>query len=204
LLNSLNKKELFQYTRIHSLLVNWCHHSIESRALTCPFKQCNLSACHCLITVKLTQNTYAPRSETLSFFKAICSPPSRSRRVTRIKSIHLFNSFSSFTFCHLQRSVVVLFRQRHCCAAHWGRGCGDDTIQSTQITCTCAHCLPDCCHCVALHCTAVLRFIRCCCSLCQNKNSEVARRHPGQFLWPRCLPLLSTKPPHFTRGIKSL
>jgi len=35
---------VFLYTRIHLLLVNWCCHSIESRTLTCPFKQSNLSA----------------------------------------------------------------------------------------------------------------------------------------------------------------
>jgi len=38
------KKEMFEYTRIHSLLVNWCHHSVESRALTFRFKQSDLSA----------------------------------------------------------------------------------------------------------------------------------------------------------------
>jgi len=65
-------------------------------------------------------------------------------------------------------------------------------------------CLPDSCHCVAFQCTAVLHFIGCCCSLCQTKNSEVTRRHPGQFLWSGFLPLLSTKPPRFTRGIKAL
>jgi len=33
-----SKKEVFKYTGMHSLLVDWCCHSVESRALTCPFK----------------------------------------------------------------------------------------------------------------------------------------------------------------------
>jgi hypothetical protein len=46
--------------------------------------------------------------------------------------------------------------------------------------------------------------MHCCCSLCQSQNFKVVWRHPGQFLWPGCWPLLSTKTPHFTRGMKSL
>jgi len=39
-----SKKEKLWYTRIQWLLVNWCSHSLESRALTCPFQQSHLSA----------------------------------------------------------------------------------------------------------------------------------------------------------------
>ena len=46
------------------------------------------------------------------------------------------------------------------------------TTESTQIAYTRAHCLLDCCHCVAFHCTAAPRFICCCPSRRQNKNSE--------------------------------
>jgi len=38
-----SKTRVFQYTRIHSLLVIWRRHSVESRTPTCPFKQSNLS-----------------------------------------------------------------------------------------------------------------------------------------------------------------
>jgi len=40
--NSLKKGGVLIH-RIHSLLANWCHLSVESRALTCPFKQSNPS-----------------------------------------------------------------------------------------------------------------------------------------------------------------
>ena len=43
LVAELPPKEVFSHTRIHSLLVNG-RHSVGSRALTCPFKECNLSA----------------------------------------------------------------------------------------------------------------------------------------------------------------
>ena len=36
----LPQKEVLLYTRIYSLLVNWCHHSVE----LCPFEQIDLSA----------------------------------------------------------------------------------------------------------------------------------------------------------------
>jgi len=87
------KKEVLLYTRIHSLLENWCRHSIEPRDLACPFKQSNLSA---WVIVELTPHTYTPLRETLCSFKVVCSAPSRSRRVTWIMLIEVIflNSFS--------------------------------------------------------------------------------------------------------------
>jgi len=48
-----------------------------------------------LNTVQFTSHTYTLLSEILCFFKAVCSPPSRSRRVTQIMSVEalLFNGF---------------------------------------------------------------------------------------------------------------
>jgi len=43
LLDSL-QQEVYSYTRIHSLLIKQCSHSVEPRDLTCPFKQSNLSS----------------------------------------------------------------------------------------------------------------------------------------------------------------
>ena len=41
--NSLEQR-VFYDARIRLLLVNWCRHSVEPRALKCPFKQSNLVA----------------------------------------------------------------------------------------------------------------------------------------------------------------
>jgi len=73
----------------------------------------------CLVTVKLTLHTYTPLRETLWFFKAVCSPPSRSRRVTRIMFIKalLLNGFGS-------NCNEVMSRQWCCtdcrCSEVWG------------------------------------------------------------------------------------
>ena len=62
-----SEKGVFQYTRIHSLHVNWCRLSVESRALTCPSNQSKFKY---LVTVELSSHTYTPLSETLCLFKA--------------------------------------------------------------------------------------------------------------------------------------
>ena len=41
---TLSNKQVFQYIIIQLLLVKWCRHSAESRAMTCPLKQCYLIA----------------------------------------------------------------------------------------------------------------------------------------------------------------
>ena len=73
-----------------------------------------------------------------------------------------------------------------------------------------AHCLLDWCHCAAFHCTA-LRLICCCPSRWQNKNSEVAQRHPDGLgtehnpqSFSGCSSLLSTRPPRLHEESKSL
>ena len=74
----LPHKTVFYYTTIYSVLV----YSIEPRALTCLLKQSNPSAWSLLSWSKPHEYTHS--WETLCFFKVVCSPPSRSRRVTEI------------------------------------------------------------------------------------------------------------------------
>jgi len=42
---------------------------------------------HCLVTIELTTHISTPLRDTLCFFKVVCSPSSRSRRITGIRSI---------------------------------------------------------------------------------------------------------------------
>jgi len=68
------------------------HHSIESRALTCPFKQSNLE---CLVTIDLTPHTYISLRETL-FYPSCLLPtftvtPSDSNYVNRSASLKHFS-----------------------------------------------------------------------------------------------------------------
>ena len=63
-------------------------------------------------------------------------------------------------------------------------------------------------HAACCCCAAACPICRCH-SLCENKNSEVNQRHPGErkpsnylVLWPGCLSRLSMKPPRLARGIK--
>jgi len=88
LLNSL-RKEMFRYTRIHLLLVNWYRHSMEPCALMCPFKQSNLS----VWSPMSWQPTHAHLCGRLSVFPKLfaspsqshhCSPPWWSHQVTGI------------------------------------------------------------------------------------------------------------------------
>ena len=72
-----SKKGVFCYARIHSLLVNWCHHSFETRALTCPFKQSTLSAWSLLSWLHTSDG------DSMFFFKSnllstVTATPSRS------------------------------------------------------------------------------------------------------------------------------
>jgi len=60
----------------------WYRHTVESRALTCPFKQCNLSAWS-LLSWHPT-NTYL--WGRLCFIQVVCSRLSQSRQVTQIMS----------------------------------------------------------------------------------------------------------------------
>jgi len=67
-------------------------HSIESRALTCPFKQSNLE---CLVTIDLTPHTYISLRETL-FYPSCLLPtftvtPSDSNYVNRSASLKHFS-----------------------------------------------------------------------------------------------------------------
>ena len=59
-----------------------CHHSVESRAVTYPFKQSHLSAWSLLSW--LPTHTYL--WGRLCFIQVVYFPPSRSRRVTRVMS----------------------------------------------------------------------------------------------------------------------
>jgi len=73
----------------------YCH-SVESRALTCPFKHSNLSVWS-LLSWHLIHTYLWGR---LCFIQAVCSPLSRSRRVTQIVSIEAFvlnTSLESFS-----------------------------------------------------------------------------------------------------------
>jgi len=78
------QKQGFEYTRIRSLLVNWCCHSVEPRALTCPFKQSDLSAWSLMSWHPTLAYTPLRLRETLCVFKVVFCSPSRSCRVTRI------------------------------------------------------------------------------------------------------------------------
>jgi len=62
-----------------------CRHSVESRDLTCPFKQSNLSAWSLLNW----HPTHTYLWGRLCFIQVDCSPLSRSRRVTQIMSIEV-------------------------------------------------------------------------------------------------------------------
>jgi len=82
--------------------------------VTCPFKQSNLSAWS-LSSWHPTHTHFWVRLSV--FFKAVCSPPSRSRRVTRSMSIEalLFNGFGWFTRA-LSRVQFFAFVPRVTCA----------------------------------------------------------------------------------------
>ena len=78
------QKQGFEYTRIRSLVVTWCCHSVEPRALTCPFKQSNLSAWSLMSWHPTLAYTPLRLRETLCVFKVVFCSPSQSCRVTRI------------------------------------------------------------------------------------------------------------------------
>ena len=90
LLNS-HRREFFLVNNNSLTSCQQCRHSIEPRALTCPFKQSNSSAWS-LLSWHPT-HTYLWRR--LYFILIVCSPPSQSRRVTQIMSAEalLFNGF---------------------------------------------------------------------------------------------------------------
>jgi len=82
---------LFWYTRIHSLLVNWCRLSIESRALTCPFKQGNLRIWS-LLSWHPTHTHFWVRDSVFQklFVSTVTVPPSDSDYVNRSISLLQF------------------------------------------------------------------------------------------------------------------
>jgi len=81
LLHSLQKRGVFVHKNSLALR-HRCRHSEEARALTCPFKQSNLSAWSLLIW----HPTHTYHWGRLCFIQVVCSPPSQSRRVTQIMS----------------------------------------------------------------------------------------------------------------------
>jgi len=120
MLNSLKKKRCFnaqEFTRFLSINITALSHALW-RVLS-----------NKVIWVRghLTPHTYIPLSETLCWLltsewdslKAVCSPPSRSRRVTRIMSIEalVFNYFgwklhSLEDYGMLKKWVVIIDRKQ--------------------------------------------------------------------------------------------
>jgi len=74
-----SKRGVFVHARIHSLFVNGIV-TASSHALTCPFKQSNLSAWSLLNS----HPTHAYLSWRLCFIQVVCSPMSWSGRVIQI------------------------------------------------------------------------------------------------------------------------
>jgi len=82
---------------MHSLLVNWCRHSVEPHALTCPFKRSNLSAWS-LLSWHPTHTHLSGR--LILFFEVVCSPPRD-------------HFWSSFWFSNKQHYLSALHRHGH-------------------------------------------------------------------------------------------
>jgi len=96
LLNSLQRGILVHKNSLASCQ-RYCH-SVESRALTCPFKQSNLSASlefECFVTVELTTQTYISLRETLFYpsclLPTVTDTPSDSNSVNRSASLKRFS-----------------------------------------------------------------------------------------------------------------
>jgi len=76
---------------IHSLLVNWCRLKVESRALTCPFKQSNLSIWSLLSWHPTRTYLWVRLSVFLKLFvSTVTVPPSDSDYVNRSASLQQF------------------------------------------------------------------------------------------------------------------
>jgi len=81
-LNSLQRDVLVQKNLNSQAFGQRCRHSVKSRALTCPFKQSNLSAWSLLSW----HHTHTYLWVRLYFIQVVCSPLSRSRQATQIMS----------------------------------------------------------------------------------------------------------------------
>jgi len=86
-----SKKGVFEYTRIHSLLVNWCSVSVEVRALTCPFKQYNPSIWSLLNWHPIHTHLWVRLSVFLKLFvSTVTVAPSDSNCVNKSASLRQF------------------------------------------------------------------------------------------------------------------
>ena len=109
LLNSLQNR-VFYDARIRLLLVNWCRHSVEPRALTCPFKQSNLVAWS-LLSWHTTQTHLWGRRSVFSklLVSTVTVTPSHWDYVNRSASQAPTGTFISITKTSSKRSCT-----RHC------------------------------------------------------------------------------------------
>jgi len=120
-----SKKEFFWYTRIHSLLVNWRRLSVESRTLTCPFKQNNpsvwsllswhpththlwmrLSVFLKLFVSTITDSDYVNRSASLQQFRWIHQR--RARQLHSDEGGHQYQALDRF----ILQKVLACRRRR--------------------------------------------------------------------------------------------
>ena len=106
-----SKKEVFQCTRIHSLLVNWCRLSVESRALTCPFKKIIWLLGHCWVDIP---HIHTSEWDSLFFQSCLLSTvtvmPSDSDNVNRHASLQQFRLIHTSTIA----STILRIRTTGC------------------------------------------------------------------------------------------